>query len=333
MSDITIKKKKDKTIITKKISYPQMLFERELKIPATMDCFLPLTVKKKGKVTFLECVVQGLKPLNWYRNTTVTKAFFLSLVDQMVSVIINCKNYAIHDTNIDLNYDRVFIDPQGKVKCILWPVTGETDFQPKDMFFNQLISVFRFDDNEDIRFLNDYYAFFDTTQPFSTKSFQKLITRLMGKEDDLPSRQLDNPKSAPKPEPEQSSIEYDPFKETVLNAQQEKYVYEDESDQRVYKAWLVRERTDEKINIERGRMVIGRSKSLCDYIIFGNETISRRHVFIQNDGHRCVVIDNNSTNFTFLNASKIDPNKEYELSDGDSIRLSNEKFIFHEKFE
>ena len=119
----------------------------------------------------------------------------------------------------------------------------------------------------------------------------------------------------------------------VSNVPQEKYVYEDESDQRVYKAWLVRERTDEKINIERGRMVIGRSKSLCDYIIFGNETISRRHVFIQNDGHRCVVIDNNSTNFTFLNASKIDPNKEYELSDGDSIRLSNEKFIFHEKFE
>lgn len=114
---------------------------------------------------------------------------------------------------------------------------------------------------------------------------------------------------------------------------EEKYVYEDASDRRVYKAWLVRVKTDEKINIERGRMVIGRSKSLCDYIIFGNETISRRHVFIQNDGHRCVLIDNNSTNFTFLNASKIDPNKEYELSDGDSIRLSNEKFIFHEKFE
>lgn len=170
------------------------------------------------------------------------------------------------------------------------------------------------------------------------------------------SAPVTEPKSTPNPEPEQKQKPvpqpaplHDSDTDVLASSQQqnhfdaiesespeddeEKYVYEDASDQRVYKAWLVRVKTDEKINIERGRMVIGRSKSLCDYIIFGNETISRRHVFIQNDGHRCVLIDNNSTNFTFLNASKIDPNKEYQLSDGDSIRLSNEKFIFHEKFE
>ena len=221
MSNITIKTKKEKTIVTNTFSYPQMLFERELKAPATMPCFLALTMKKKGKKTVLECIAQGLKAVEYYSNTAVTKAFFLSVVDQMVSIIINCKNFAINDTDIDLHYDRVFIDPQGRVKCILWPVTGEMDYVPKDVFFSQLTSVFRFDEREDVRFLNDYYAFFNSMQPFSINNFQKLIKKMMGKKSSSKSQPLDSDSSKPKPVPNssasKSSIEYDPNKEAVYS--------------------------------------------------------------------------------------------------------------------
>ena len=36
-------------------------------------------------------------------------------------------------------------------------------------------------------------------------------------------------------------------------------------------------------------------------------------------------------NKTFLNAKELEPEKEYELSNDDSIRLANEKFIFHQE--
>ena len=44
----------------------------------------------------------------------------------------------------------------------------------------------------------------------------------------------------------------------------------------------------------------------------------------------CFVVDNNSTNKTYLNDKRLDPEVEYKLADGDVVRLANEKFSFHE---
>ncbi len=100
-----------------------------------------------------------------------------------------------------------------------------------------------------------------------------------------------------------------------------------------YKAWLIREKTNEKIIIQNGCMKMGRSDIQADYVIVGNSAIGRYHAHIENMGNECKIIDNNSINKTFLNGKVLLPEKEYILNNGDSIRLANEKFTFYDERE
>ena len=97
------------------------------------------------------------------------------------------------------------------------------------------------------------------------------------------------------------------------------------------KSWLIRVKTNEKIVLKTGETKLGRSETMADYTIVGNSTIGRVHAMIILKDNKCFVVDNSSKNKTFLNAKELEPEKEYELSNGDSIRLANEKFIFHQE--
>lgn len=94
-------------------------------------------------------------------------------------------------------------------------------------------------------------------------------------------------------------------------------------------SWLVRVKTNEKIFLKAGETRLGRSESKADYTIVGNSTIGRVHAFIIMKDNKCFIVDNKSKNKTFLNSMELEPEKEYELSDNDAVRLANEKFIFH----
>ena len=65
-----------------------------------------------------------------------------------------------------------------------------------------------------------------------------------------------------------------------------------------------------------------------DYCISGNTTVSRSHADIIQKGDQCYIVDNNSTNHTFVNEEMIPSNTEVPLTHGMKIRLSNEEFEF-----
>ncbi len=97
------------------------------------------------------------------------------------------------------------------------------------------------------------------------------------------------------------------------------------------KSWLIRVKTNEKIVLETDETKLGRSETMTDYTIVENSLIGRVHAMIILKDNKYFIMDNNSKNKTFLNAKELEPKKEYELSNGDSIRLANEKFIFHQE--
>ncbi|MGN1202450.1 MAG: TIR domain-containing protein [Eubacterium sp.] len=103
-----------------------------------------------------------------------------------------------------------------------------------------------------------------------------------------------------------------------------------ENDKTKYSAWLIRTKTNERINLLAGETKLGRSETICDYIISGNSAVGRYHMKIVNSGTDCKVIDNNSLNKTFLNGGQLEPQQEYVLKDGDAVRLANEKFVFYQ---
>ncbi len=94
---------------------------------------------------------------------------------------------------------------------------------------------------------------------------------------------------------------------------------------------LVRKRTGEKINLPGGGLRVGRRRSLCDYTVDGNKTLSRIHATFTVSDNRCRVTDNNSLNGVYINGVRLEENGCAELKVNDEIRLGSERFILTEE--
>jgi len=214
VSKITYKNKKGKITITNKISYPEAIInERVYNAIASgvFANFLPVSIRQKKKETCIECVIQDLITLGQYLNGIVTKKMFLDVVQEIVLQIKNCEKSMVNANNMDLQSDRIFIDPKTKnVKFIFWPLVNNQRAEPPHLFLKQLPYELNFDPHEDNTYLDTYKAFFNTTNPFSINAFDKMISKLCKKKEedppDVPDEQEDQEKETPKDD----GIEYIP---------------------------------------------------------------------------------------------------------------------------
>ena len=96
-------------------------------------------------------------------------------------------------------------------------------------------------------------------------------------------------------------------------------------------AKLIRRSNKETAIITKHVFTIGKERARVDYCVTNNRTVSRFHatIYRRNDGY--YVVDNNSTNRTFVNGSPIPVQTEIRLRNGDILRLSNEEFDFIEE--
>jgi hypothetical protein len=92
---------------------------------------------------------------------------------------------------------------------------------------------------------------------------------------------------------------------------------------------LVRTKTGESITIEGNVFKIGKEKSYVSCFIGDNATVSRSHADIVRQGDKYCIVDNNSTNHTFINGQMIRSGEEILLEDGCKITLGNEEFEFY----
>ena len=121
---------------------------------------------------------------------------------------------------------------------------------------------------------------------------------------------------------------YDPFENINsddINAQKKSKVLSSKSvnsscNQRVY---LYRIDNNEKIAISKPSFIIGKN-GICDYVIHGNNAISRQHAEINLKNNNDVyIIDKKSTNKTFVNGREIEPGKLVSIVNGDEIKFAN----------
>ncbi len=94
------------------------------------------------------------------------------------------------------------------------------------------------------------------------------------------------------------------------------------------KTYLVRLSSNEKIELKGNRFRIGSEKRSVDYCIDDNCAISRVHAEIIRKNGSYYIVDNNSTNHTFVDDHKLRGKKEYKLSDSSKIILADEEFMF-----
>lgn len=93
--------------------------------------------------------------------------------------------------------------------------------------------------------------------------------------------------------------------------------------------YLVREKTGEKIFVNRPLFRIGKEKKHSNYSILDNNAISRNHAEIITREMGYYIVDLNSTNKTFVNEKVIPAGKEVEILSETKIRLANEEFVFY----
>lgn len=105
---------------------------------------------------------------------------------------------------------------------------------------------------------------------------------------------------------------------------------EDEGEKKtVFFPELFRILTGETIKINKPVFRIGKERSYVDYFVTNNNAISRSHADIITREFGYFVVDLNSKNRTYINNVPLVVQEETRISDGDSLRLGNEEFIFH----
>lgn len=91
---------------------------------------------------------------------------------------------------------------------------------------------------------------------------------------------------------------------------------------------LTRMSTNEQIVISRSEMTLGRERKSVDFCLEGNGNIGRVHARIVVRDGNVYIIDNNSTNGTYVNNTKLRGGQEQILNDNDIVRLADEKFRY-----
>ena len=91
---------------------------------------------------------------------------------------------------------------------------------------------------------------------------------------------------------------------------------------------LLRMSNNEQIQITRSEMSIGRERKSVDYCLEGNGNIGRVHARIVVRDGVTYVVDNNSTNGTYVNNTKLRSGQEQKLNSGDIVKFADEKFKF-----
>lgn len=92
--------------------------------------------------------------------------------------------------------------------------------------------------------------------------------------------------------------------------------------------YLLRKKTNEKVEINKNIFRIGKERSYVDYCIADNSAVSRSHADIIRKNNEFYIVDNNSLNHTFLNGMQIPSSQMQKLEDYMVIKLADEVFEF-----
>lgn len=94
------------------------------------------------------------------------------------------------------------------------------------------------------------------------------------------------------------------------------------------RAILLRQKTGENIQVNAQNYTLGRNPAIANYVISDNPKVSGNHASILTMNGSYYLVDNNSTNHTYVNNVMVQPGTKVPLSNQSIIKLYNEVFVF-----
>lgn len=331
MSKLKVSIKKSTVTAMMKAGRKERINETELsQLARIKPCgIMHVTKTKKDSVTYT-C------PANINLTDRLKKAIskydFFFMIEQIVIMVEDVYNNGLNVNSVRFNMDDVYINEMTKeMYFIYFPIVGGQESADIVGFIENIIYTMTPVINEDTNYISRFMYYVRSFHGFNGNAIEKYISR----EERAVVNVLKN-----KAVTMQQTMQQQIMQQVMQGSMDGTTVLSDDgiSVQQIQQmqpvnyhfASLTRQVTGEKIELGKPSFVLGKNPEKSDYAVADNTNISRVHAVITTRNGRYYVMDQNSTNGTFINGRIIKAGQETEILPGDCLMLANEEFIFNE---
>lgn len=337
MSKLKVSIKKSTVTAMMKAGRKERINETELsQLARIKPCgIMHVTKTKKDSVTYT-C------PANINLTDRLKKAIskydFFFMIEQIVIMVEDVYNNGLNVNSVRFNMDDVYINEMTKeMYFIYFPIVGGQESADIVGFIENIIYTMTPVINEDTNYISRFMYYVRSFHGFNGNAIEKYISR----EERAVVNVLKNKAVTMQQQiMQQQTMQQQIMQQVMQGSMDGTTVLSDDgiSVQQIQQmqpvnyhfASLTRQVTGEKIELGKPSFVLGKNPEKSDYAVADNTNISRVHAVITMRNGRYYVMDQNSTNGTFINGRIIKAGQETEILPGDCLMLANEEFIFNE---
>lgn len=264
----------------------------------------------------------------------ISKYDFFFMIEQIVIMVEDVYNNGLNVNSVRFNMDDVYINEMTKeMYFIYFPIVGGQESADIVGFIENIIYTMTPVINEDTNYISRFMYYVRSFHGFNGNAIEKYISR----EERAVVNVLKNKAVTMQQTMQQQTMQQQIMQQVMQGSMDGTTVLSDDgiSVQQMqpvnyHFASLTRQVTGEKIELGKPSFVLGKNPEKSDYAVADNTNISRVHAVITTRNGRYYVMDQNSTNGTFINGRIIKAGQETEILPGDCLMLANEEFIFNE---
>ena len=262
----------------------------------------------------------------------ISKYDFFFMIEQIVIMVEDVYNNGLNVNSVRFNMDDVYINEMTKeMYFIYFPIVGGQESADIVGFIENIIYTMTPVINEDTNYISRFMYYVRSFHGFNGNAIEKYISR----EERAVVNVLKNTAVTMQQTMQQQIMQQvmqGSMDGTTVLSEDGISVQQIQQMQPVnyHFASLTRQVTGEKIELGKPSFVLGKNPEKSDYAVADNTNISRVHAVITTRNGRYYVMDQNSTNGTFINGRIIKAGQETEILPGDCLMLANEEFIFNE---
>ena len=331
MSKLKVSIKKSTVTAMMKAGRKERINETELsQLARIKPCgIMHVTKTKKDSVTY---TCPANINLTDRLKKVVSKYDFFFMMEQIVIMVQDVYNNGLNVNSVRFNMDDVYINEMTKeMYFIYFPIVGGQESADIVGFIENIIYTMTPVINEDTNYISRFMYYVRSFHGFNGNAIEKYISR----EERAVVNVLKNTAVTM-----QQTMQQQIMQQVMQGSMDVTTVLSDDgiSVQQIQQmqpvnyhfASLTRQVTGEKIELGKPSFVLGKNPEKSDYAVADNTNISRVHAVITTRNGRYYVMDQNSTNGTFINGRIIKAGQETEILPGDCLMLANEEFIFNE---
>lgn len=268
----------------------------------------------------------------------ISKYDFFFMIEQIVIMVEDVYNNGLNVNSVRFNMDDVYINEMTKeMYFIYFPIVGGQESADIVGFIENIIYTMTPVINEDTNYISRFMYYVRSFHGFNGNAIEKYISR----EERAVVNVLKNKAVTMQQQiMQQQTMQQQIMQQVMQGSMDGTTVLSDDgiSVQQIQQmqpvnyhfASLTRQVTGEKIELGKPSFVLGKNPEKSYYAVADNTNISRVHAVITMRNGRYYVMDQNSTNGTFINGRIIKAGQETEILPGDCLMLANEEFIFNE---